>query len=172
MMHERADRTRRRMHRLDVRGVQRPDKGGSRRPERGCAGGARGEADDGAGQKLVRADAHRAEEELREIRVRVDRKAEVAPHAGELPGQVLREPTTNIPRHVQTEQVRITLPQPGIAVIDDGPQEAPLPALRGLATLRERVMANGDELTVEQQDGRFLTTAAFPHRRSEAQENQ
>ncbi|MFI9842125.1 hypothetical protein ACIHFD_34180 [Nonomuraea sp. NPDC051941] len=122
-------------------------------------------------RKPVRADAERAEEELREIRVRVDRKAEVAPHAGELPGPVLRETTTDILRHVQTEQVRITLPQPGIAVIDDGPQEAPLPALRGLATLRERVMANGDELTVEQKDGRFLTIAAFPHRRSEAQEN-
>lgn len=102
------------------------------------------------------------------IRVRVDRTAEVDARAGELLGQVLRETTTNILRHAQAEQVRITLSESGIAIVNDGVREAPLPELRGLATLRERVVGNGGELTVEQKDGRFLTAAAFPHGRSDA----
>ncbi|AWS43077.1 sensor histidine kinase [Streptosporangium sp. 'caverna'] len=102
------------------------------------------------------------------IRVRVDREAEVDAHVGELLGQVLRETTTNILRHAQAGQVRITLSESGIAIVNDGAREAPLPELRGLATLRERVAGNGGELTVEQKDGRFLTAAAFPHGRSDA----
>ncbi|HWM40600.1 MAG TPA: histidine kinase, partial [Streptomyces sp.] len=156
-------------------------------------------------QKLVRSDAERAEEELREIhalvgdtisqtkelayaqrrlnlsaelenaknlfeaagiRVRIDREAEVDVHAGELLGQVLRETTTNILRHAQAEQVRITLSQSGITIDNDGVQENPLPELKGLSTLRERVAGDGGELTVEQKDGHFLTAAAFPHSRS------
>lgn len=101
------------------------------------------------------------------IRVRVDREAEVDAHAGELLGQVLRETTTNILRHAQAKQVRITLSESGIAIVNDGVPEASLPELRGLATLKERVVGNGGELTVEQKDGRFLTAAAFPHGRSE-----
>lgn len=100
--------------------------------------------------------------------MRVDRTAEVDARAGELLGQVLRETTTNILRHAQAEQVRITLSESGIAIVNDGVREAPLPELRGLATLRERVVGNGGELTVEQKDGRFLTAAAFPHGRSDA----
>ncbi|MFC4012973.1 sensor histidine kinase [Nonomuraea purpurea] len=102
------------------------------------------------------------------IRVRVDREADVDAHAGELLGQVLRETTTNILRHAQARQVRITLSESGITIVNDGAQDTPLPELRGLATLRERVADNGGELTVEQKDGRFLTAAAFPHGRSEA----
>ncbi|MEU4409774.1 histidine kinase [Streptosporangium sp. NPDC023963] len=102
------------------------------------------------------------------IHVRVDREAEVDAHVGELLGQVLRETTTNILRHAQAEQVRITLSESGITIVNDGAPEAPLPELRGLATLRERVVGNGGELTVEQKDGRFLTAAAFPHGRSGA----
>ncbi|MFB9679237.1 histidine kinase [Streptosporangium vulgare] len=101
------------------------------------------------------------------IRVRVDREAEVDAHAGELLGQVLRETTTNILRHAQAAQVRITLSESGITIVNDGAREAPPPELRGLATLRERVAGNGGELTVEQEDGRFLTAAAFPHGRSD-----
>lgn len=101
------------------------------------------------------------------IRVRVDREAEVDAHTGELLGQVLRETTTNILRHAQAGQVRITLSESGITIVNDGAREAPLPELRGLATLRERVVGNGGELTVEQKDGRFLTAAAFPHGRSD-----
>ncbi|GAA2405356.1 hypothetical protein GCM10010191_11480 [Actinomadura vinacea] len=97
------------------------------------------------------------------IGVRVDREAEVDARANELLGQVLRETTTNILRHAQAEQVRITLSRSGIAIVNDGVQEAPLPELRGLATLRERVAGSGGELTVEHQDGCFLTTAAFPN---------
>ncbi|MCG5215872.1 histidine kinase [Streptosporangium soli] len=156
-------------------------------------------------QKLVRTDAGRAEEELREIHalvgdtitqtkelayaqrrlnlsaelenaknlleaagidVRVDRKAEADTRAGELLGQVLRETTTNILRHAQAEQVRITLSESGITIVNDGAREDLLPELSGLATLRERVAGDGGELTVEQKDGRFLTAAAFPHLRS------
>jgi two-component system sensor histidine kinase DesK len=161
-------------------------------------------------QKLVRTDADRAEEELREIhalvgdtiaqtkelayaqrrlnlsaelenaknlfeaagiRVRVDREAEVDPRANELLGQVIRETTTNILRHAQAEQVRITLSETGIAIVNDGAPQAPLPELRGLAALRERVAGSGGDFTVEQKDGRFLTAASFPHLPSEAQED-
>ncbi|WP_133743026.1 sensor histidine kinase [Actinorugispora endophytica] len=95
------------------------------------------------------------------IRVRVDREADADAHAGELLGQVLRETTTNILRHAQAGQVRITLSRRGITIVNDGVREAPLPELRGLAALRERVAGSGGELTVEQRDGRFLTAAAF-----------
>ncbi|MEV0823376.1 sensor histidine kinase [Nonomuraea rubra] len=152
-------------------------------------------------QKLVRTDAERAEQELREIHalvgdtiaqtkqlayaqrrlnlsaelenaknlfeaadihVAVEREGEVDARAGELLGQVLRETTTNILRHAQATRVRITLSRSGIAIVNDGARESPPPELRGLATLRERVVASGGELTVEQEDGRFLTAAAFP----------
>ncbi|MBN6042253.1 sensor histidine kinase [Amycolatopsis sp. 195334CR] len=160
-------------------------------------------------QRLVRTDAGRAEEELREIhalvadtitqtkelayahrrlnlsaelenaknlfeaagiRVRVHREADVDTvdtGAGELLGQVLRETTTNILRHAQAGQVRITLSKSGITIVNDGAPEGPVPALSGLATLRQRLAGNGGELTVEQHDGSFLTAAAFPHDRPE-----
>ena len=91
------------------------------------------------------------------IRVRVDPEAEVDPRAGEMLGQVLRETTTNILRHAQASQVRVTLTKAGITIANDGAREASLPALGGLATLRERL-----------EDGRFLTAAMFPNLRSEA----
>ncbi|WP_326550334.1 sensor histidine kinase [Micromonospora sp. NBC_01813] len=97
------------------------------------------------------------------IRVRIRREAEVDPRAGELLGQVLRETTTNILRHAQASQVEITVSRSGITVVNDGAPLTPLPELRGLATLRERVAGNAGELTVEQTDGRFLTAATFPH---------
>ena len=105
------------------------------------------------------------------IRVHVERETEVDPRAGELLGQVLRETTTNILRHAQAGQVRITLSQSGIAIVNDGAPDDPLPELGGLAPLRERVADNGGELTVEQKDGRFLTAAAFPHSDAAAREN-
>jgi two-component system, NarL family, sensor histidine kinase DesK len=157
-------------------------------------------------QKLVRADAERAEEELREIhalvsdtikqtkelayaqrrlnlaaelenaknlfeaagiRVRVVREAPVDAGASELLGQVLRETTTNILRHAQAQQVRITLSESGITIVNDGVQGDLLPELRGLSTLRERVAGDGGELTVELKDGQFLTAAEFPRPRPE-----
>ncbi|MFI6637273.1 sensor histidine kinase [Nonomuraea fuscirosea] len=105
------------------------------------------------------------------IRVRVNREADVDQDASELLGQVLRETTTNILRHAQATRVRITLSATSITIVNDGAQRAPLPELRGLAALRQRVAGDGGELTVEQDDGRFLTAATLPHRRSEAQEN-
>jgi two-component system sensor histidine kinase DesK len=102
------------------------------------------------------------------IRVRVNREADVDKDISELLGQVLRETTTNILRHAQATRVRITLTASSITIVNDGAQHAPLPELRGLAALEQRVVANGGELTVEQDNGQFLTAAAF---RSEAQEN-
>ncbi len=104
------------------------------------------------------------------IRVRINREGDVDPGAGRVLGQVLRETTTNILRHAQATRVRITLSEWSITIVNDGAQRAPLPELRGLAALEQRVVADGGELTVEQEDGQFLTAAAFPHRRSEALE--
>lgn len=95
------------------------------------------------------------------IDVRIDRDGDVEPHANELLGQVLRETTTNILRHAQAREVRITLTPSGIAIDNDGAPEA-APELRGLAALTDRVAGSGGELTVEQQGGRFRTAAAFP----------
>ncbi|MGI5197254.1 sensor histidine kinase [Streptomyces sp. CA-288835] len=100
------------------------------------------------------------------IRVRVNREADVDERVNGLLGQVLRETTTNILRHAQATRVRITLSESGITIVNDGAPEAPLPGLSGLATLKERVGDNGGELTVEQENGRFLTAAAFPSPRS------
>lgn len=100
--------------------------------------------------------------------MRVNREADVAKDASELLGQVLRETTTNILRHAQATRVRITLTASSITIVNDGAQQTPLPELRGLAALEQRVAADGGELTVGQDNGQFLTAAAF---RSEAQEN-
>ncbi|MFF0308132.1 sensor histidine kinase [Streptosporangium sp. NPDC004379] len=96
------------------------------------------------------------------IRVRVTREAETDSRAGELLGQVLRETTTNILRHAQATQVRITLAESGITIVNDGVTATTLPELRGLAVLRRRVAGDGGELTVEQTGERFLTAAVFP----------
>ncbi|MCX4681057.1 histidine kinase [Streptomyces sp. NBC_01433] len=104
--------------------------------------------------------------EAADIRVRVNREADVDESVNGLLGQVLRETTTNILRHAQATRVRITLSESGITIVNDGAREVPLPALSGLATLKERVSDNGGELTVEQENGRFLTAAAFPYLRS------
>jgi two-component system sensor histidine kinase DesK len=99
------------------------------------------------------------------IRVRADREAEVDTRAGELLGQVLRETTTNILRHAEATRVRITLSEAGITIVNDGVPDAPLPELRGLATLRDRVADSGGVLTVAQKGGRFTTAARFPRLR-------
>ncbi len=104
------------------------------------------------------------------IRVRINREGDVDPEAGRLLGQVLRETTTNILRHAQATRVRITLTEWSIGIVNDGAQRAPLPELRGLAALEQRVVAEGGELTVEQEDGQFVTAASFPGGRSEATE--
>lgn len=102
--------------------------------------------------------------EAADIQVHIDRQSTADSDAGELLGQVLRETTTNILRHAQATQVRITLSERGIAIANDGASEDPLPELSGLAALRDRVADDGGELTVEQKDGRFLTAAALPSR--------
>ncbi|WP_455357124.1 sensor histidine kinase [Streptomyces sp. SYSU K217416] len=100
------------------------------------------------------------------IRVRVNREADADERVNALLGQVLRETTTNILRHAQATRVRITLSESSITIVNDGAQEAPLPVLSGLGTLKERVSDNGGALTVEQDNGRFLTAATFPDPRS------
>ncbi|HEX7303229.1 sensor histidine kinase [Lentzea sp.] len=152
-------------------------------------------------EKLVRRDAGRAEEELREInalvgdtikqtkelayaqrrlnlaaelenaknlfeaagiRVRIVRQGAVNGQASELLGQVLRETTTNILRHAQAGQVRITLAESGITIVNDGAAGDGPPELRGLSTLRDRLAGAGGELTASQTGGEFVTAAAFP----------
>ncbi|WP_338604636.1 histidine kinase [Saccharopolyspora sp. SCSIO 74807] len=98
------------------------------------------------------------------IFVHIDREADADPHAGELLGQVLRETTTNILRHAQARQVRITLSASGITIVNDGAHETGPPELSGLSTLRQRLADNGGELEVSRRDGRFRTTATFPAR--------
>ncbi|RKT85232.1 two-component system, NarL family, sensor histidine kinase DesK [Saccharopolyspora antimicrobica] len=97
------------------------------------------------------------------IDVRVDREADVDQRVGELLGQVLRETTTNILRHAQATQVRIALSASSISIVNDGAKRAPVPELRGLAALAQRVAANGGELSVDQHDGEFRTAAVFPN---------
>ncbi|MFD5827121.1 sensor histidine kinase [Lentzea sp. NPDC060358] len=152
-------------------------------------------------EKLVRRDAGRAEEELREInalvgdtikqtkelayaqrrltlaaelenaknlfeaagiRVRITREAAVNGRTGELLGQVLRETTTNILRHAEAGQVRITLSERGITIVNDGAAGDVLPELRGLSTLRERLAVEGGDLVVAQNGAEFVTSAVFP----------
>ncbi|GAA1028878.1 MULTISPECIES: sensor histidine kinase [Amycolatopsis] len=95
------------------------------------------------------------------IHVRIDRRAEVHTGVDELLGQVLRETTTNILRHAQARQVRITLTEAGISIVNDGVADGDPPVLSGLSTLADRLADQGGELTVEQKDGRFVTAAAF-----------
>lgn len=103
------------------------------------------------------------------IHVGVDRESvEIDAHAGEWLGQVLRETTTNILRHAQATQVRISLSESGIVIVNDGVQEDQLPELRGLAILRERVAGNGGEMTVTQGHGKFRTAVTFPRAPADA----
>ncbi|WP_017623846.1 sensor histidine kinase [Nocardiopsis chromatogenes] len=96
------------------------------------------------------------------IRVEVERTGEVDARAGERLGQVLREATTNILRHAEAGHVWITVSEAGLTVANDGADGVGTAALGGLAVLRDRLAAEGGELTVEQKDGVFRTAAAFP----------
>ncbi|MGW4399431.1 sensor histidine kinase [Amycolatopsis nivea] len=98
------------------------------------------------------------------IHVRVERLAEAGSGVDELLGQVLRETTTNILRHAQARQVRITLDETGISIVNDGAPDG-TPELSGLSALGARLADQGGELAVEQKDGRFVTAAAFPEKR-------
>ncbi|WP_205650396.1 sensor histidine kinase [Actinoplanes solisilvae] len=95
------------------------------------------------------------------IRARITREAEVDSRASELLGQVLRETTTNILRHAQATEVRVTLTAEGITIANDGARGDVLPELRGLSVLRRRLADEGGELTVAQKDGQFVTAAAY-----------
>lgn len=104
------------------------------------------------------------------IQVRLTREgATEAAQQNELVGQVLRETTTNILRHAHASQVRITLSDHGIAILNDGAEHEVLPPLGGLSTLRHRVAEDGGELTVRLEDGWFLTAVDFPSSRATAQ---
>ncbi|MFJ2202341.1 sensor histidine kinase [Streptomyces violaceusniger] len=104
------------------------------------------------------------------IKVHIRRVACTDSRVGELLGQVLRETTTNILRHAQAREVRITLSESGISIVNDGVPDKPLPELSGLAVLEQRVVDNGGKLTVDQKNGHFLTAADFPSPGPEAQE--
>jgi len=96
------------------------------------------------------------------IHVRVERNADVDAGMGELLGQVLRETTTNILRHADAKQVRITVTGNGISIVNDGAADGGTPVLSGLSVLAGRLSGQGGELTVERRDGRFVTAAVFP----------
>ncbi|MCR6487474.1 histidine kinase [Amycolatopsis sp. OK19-0408] len=102
------------------------------------------------------------------IHVRVERESEVDDQAGQLLGQVLRETTTNILRHAEARQVRITLARRGIVIVNDGVAETGPPELSGLSALRQRLAERGGELEVSRADGRFRTAAAFPASKEDA----
>ncbi|AQW49463.1 sensor histidine kinase [Streptomyces violaceusniger] len=104
------------------------------------------------------------------IKVHIRRVACTDSRVGELLGQVLRETTTNILRHAQAREVRITLSESGISIVNDGVPDKPLPELSGLAVLEQRVVDNEGKLTVDQKNGHFLTAADFPSPGPEAQE--
>lgn len=104
------------------------------------------------------------------IEVHIRRVAYPDTGVSELLGQVLRETTTNILRHAEAAEVRITLSGTGISIVNDGVPDTPLPELGGLAVLAQRVADEGGTLTVEQEDGRFLTAAAFPSPGPDTQE--
>ncbi|WP_381798834.1 sensor histidine kinase [Streptomyces niveus] len=104
------------------------------------------------------------------IEVHIRRDAHADSRAGELLGQVLRETTTNILRHAEAREVRITLAESGITIVNDGVPDEPLPELSGLAVLEQRVADNGGKLTVDQKNGYFVTAADFPSPGPEAQE--
>ncbi|MCO8269153.1 histidine kinase [Actinoplanes sp. TRM 88003] len=95
------------------------------------------------------------------IAVRITREADPDARTSELLGQVLRETTTNILRHAQAGQVRITLSGTGITIANDGARGETVPELRGLSTLRRRVVEDGGELTVSLREGEFVTAAVF-----------
>ncbi len=97
------------------------------------------------------------------IRVTISEKDEVDAGTGVLLGQVLRETATNILRHAQATHVDVTLTASGITIVNDGAPEQALPPLGGLAALRQRLGEAGGELSVKQNEGRFVTAASVGH---------
>lgn len=79
----------------------------------------------------------------------------------ELLSQLLRETTTNILRHTEATTVTIAVSAAGLTITNDGAGPGP-PRLGGLAMLQRRIAEHDGVLTVDQQQGRFLTEARFP----------
>ena len=96
-------------------------------------------------------------------------------HDGDGPGAaldeyaslVLREATTNILRHAQATHVGILLGTGGISITNDGAASGPIPELRGLADLQQRVATAGGTLTVKRASATFLTAAVFDNDNTE-----
>lgn len=74
---------------------------------------------------------------------------------------VLREATTNILRHAEATRVGIILGDHSISIINNGADSAPIPELRGLADLQQRIASAGGTLTVSQEARTFLTAAVL-----------
>lgn len=83
------------------------------------------------------------------------------PRHDEQLGQVLREATTNILRHAQATDVRITVTDTGISIRNDGSPPGSQPPLRGLATLTERIADLGGQLSAVKTGDTFTTSASF-----------
>lgn len=74
---------------------------------------------------------------------------------------VLREGTTNVLRHSQADQVWVTITDDCLSIRNNGVAPGDEPALRGLATLRQRLGEDGGTLSVQQEGRTFAVTVSF-----------
>lgn len=92
------------------------------------------------------------------IRCHIDGEPPSGHPLDQLLGLVVRETTTNILRHAQATEVRMTFAPASVTITNDGVTERPR-ELRGLARLAERLEAAGGVLTTGVGAGIFTTTA-------------
>lgn len=74
---------------------------------------------------------------------------------------VLREGTTNVLRHSQADQVWITITDDSLSIRNNGAAPGTEPALRGLATLQQRIGQEGGRLSVSQERSTFTVAVSF-----------
>lgn len=95
------------------------------------------------------------------INVRITSDGDPAPTIDEYVSLVLRETTTNILRHAQATHVAIIVAPDGISISNDGIPTGPLPELRGLAVLDQRITGAGGALEVLKTTNQFVTAVTF-----------
>lgn len=74
---------------------------------------------------------------------------------------VLRETTTNILRHSDATQVKISVGSSGVSIINDGIPDDEARKLSGLYDLQQRISDSGGELIAQRDNNRFLTEVRF-----------
>jgi two-component system sensor histidine kinase DesK len=92
------------------------------------------------------------------IRCHIDGEPPSGHPLDQLLGLVVRETTTNILRHAQATEVRMSFAPASVTITNDGVTEHPR-QLRGLARLADRLEAAGGVLTTGVGAGTFTTTA-------------